>query len=106
MVVANFGAEEAERMMGGVRSGPINELTRKGKKKMFRIAGLIIVVASMIVFAVGANALPSAKQWIIDDYGFKATGFLAGGIITMFLGATLAFLGARSPDQELQPVSR
>jgi hypothetical protein len=66
---------------------------------MFRIAGLMIVVTSMIVFAVGADALPSANQWIIDDYGFKAAGFLIGGIITMFLGATLTSLSARPTAQ-------
>jgi hypothetical protein len=97
MVVAAFGGRRSGTNKRGVRSGNTNELTRRGTR-MFRIAGLMIVVTSMIVFAVGADALPSAKQWVIDDYGFKATGFLTGGIITMFLGATLAFLGARSTD--------
>jgi uncharacterized membrane protein YjjP (DUF1212 family) len=57
---------------------------------MQRIIGLIILNVSMIVFAAGAAAVPSARQWIIADYGFKTQTFLIGGIIVMVTGATMA----------------
>jgi hypothetical protein len=51
----------------------------------------------MIVFAQGGDIVPTAKQWIASDYSFKTTAFLAGGIVTMIVGATLAFIGGRRP---------
>ena len=57
---------------------------------MQRIIGLLIVVVSMIVFAVGGAAVPSANQWIAADCGYKTNAFLIGGIITMIGGATVA----------------
>ena len=57
---------------------------------MQRIIGFLIVVVSMIVFAVGGAAVPSANQWIAADCGYKTNAFLIGGIITMIAGATVA----------------
>ena len=57
---------------------------------MQRIIGLAILNVSMIVFAAGAAAMPSARQWIVADYGFKTQTFLIGGIIVMVTGATMA----------------
>lgn len=71
---------------------------------MLRIFGLTIVIVSMIMFALGAQAVPTANQWIADDCGFKTNGFLAGGIISMFVGATLAYLGGRAETRNRPPV--
>ena len=68
---------------------------------MLRITGLALVVVSMIVFARGGAAVPTARQWIASDYSFKTTTFLAGGIATMIAGATLAFIGGHRPKSAL-----
>ena len=60
---------------------------------MLRIIGLALVFVSMIVFAQGGAAVPTARQWIAADCSFKTTAFLAGGIATMIAGATLVFIG-------------
>jgi hypothetical protein len=64
---------------------------------MLRIIGLALVVVSMIVFAQGGDIVPTAKEWIASDSSFKTTAFLAGGIVTMIAGATLAFIGGHRP---------
>jgi hypothetical protein len=92
MANALLHLEETEHM-------PINHPFKAGRLRqekgteMLRIIGLALVVVSMIVFAQGADAVPTARQWIVDDYSFKTTAFLAGGIATMIAGATLAFIG-------------
>ena len=57
---------------------------------MQRTLGLFILVVSMLMFALGADAVPTAKQWIVDDYGYKTIAFLICGIISMVAGATVA----------------
>ncbi len=78
---------------------PMNRSIEAGRPRqeedieMLRIIGLALVVVSMIVFAQGGAAVPTARQWIANDCSFKTTTFLAGGIVTMIAGATLAFIG-------------
>lgn len=57
---------------------------------MQRNLGLLILVLSMIMFALGADAVPSANQWIANDSGYKTSMFLICGIISMVGGATVA----------------
>ena len=49
--------------------------------------------AAMGPAGTGGDAVPTARQWIANDYSFKTTAFLTGGIVTMIAGATLAFIG-------------
>jgi hypothetical protein len=42
------------------------------------------------MFALGADAVPSANQWIANDSGYKTSMFLICGIISMVGGATVA----------------
>jgi hypothetical protein len=67
---------------------------------MRRTIGLTILGASMIVFTAGGVAIPSARQWIADDYNFKTETFLIGGVIVMIIAATMACFTKSAKEME------